>query len=141
MCITYNEVEVEGSEENLRLLHYLDGVGWEDATVLPVDIINDIICGTVTALSPFAIAELVPCCNGDGLRGDVDSLAGAGGEIGVADLTYLVAYVFQSGSAPPCADEGTVDSIVGAGGPIDVADLTYLVAYLFLSGPAPAACP
>ncbi len=81
------------------------------------------------------------CCNGDGIRGNVDNIAGAGGEIDVADLTFLVAYLFQSGNAPPCMDEGNVDGITSVGGPIDVADLTFLVEYLFLGGPAPVACP
>ncbi len=80
------------------------------------------------------------CCNGDGLRGNADGITGAGGEVDVADLTYLVAYLFLGGPAPPCLDEGNVDGITGAGGPVDVADLTYLVAYLFLGGPAPAPC-
>ncbi|MEW5994065.1 MAG: hypothetical protein AB1744_06680 [Candidatus Zixiibacteriota bacterium] len=59
----------------------------------------------------------------------------------MADLTYLVAYLFQGGAAPPCIEEANVDGIIGPGGPIDVADLTYLVAYLFQGGPAPAPCP
>ncbi len=80
------------------------------------------------------------CCNGDGIRGNADGQTGVGGEIDVADLTYLVAYLFQGGPAPPCMDEGNVDGIIGAGGPVDVADLTQLVAYLFAGGPPPAAC-
>jgi glucose/arabinose dehydrogenase len=80
------------------------------------------------------------CCNGDGIRGNVDSIVGVGGEVDVADLTFLVAYLFQSGPAPSCDDEANVDGIIGVGGPVDVADLTYLVAYLFQSGPLPPAC-
>ncbi|MEW5995449.1 MAG: hypothetical protein AB1744_13785 [Candidatus Zixiibacteriota bacterium] len=81
------------------------------------------------------------CCNGDGMRGNVDGVVGPGGAIDVADLTYLVAYLFQGGSAPPCIEEGNVDGVIGPGGPIDVADLTYLVAYLFQGGASPAPCP
>ncbi len=81
------------------------------------------------------------CCNDDGIRGNADGLSSAGGEVDVADLTYLVAYLFQAGPEPPCLDEGNVDGTVGAGGPVDVADLTYLVSYLFLGGPSPAPCP
>ncbi len=68
-------------------------------------------------------------------RGDVD---GSGGMVNVADLTYLVAYIFQGGPAPGCIDEADVD---GSGGIPNIADLTYLVAYLFQGGPAPVACP
>ncbi|MEW5993783.1 MAG: hypothetical protein AB1744_05225 [Candidatus Zixiibacteriota bacterium] len=43
------------------------------------------------------------CCNHDGIRGNVDGIVGPGGPIDVADLTYLVAYLFQGGPAPaPC---------------------------------------
>ncbi len=77
------------------------------------------------------------CCQN---RGNVDGIIGVGGPIDVADLTYLVSYLFKSGPAPPCEEEGNADGIVGVGGPIDVADLTYLVAYLFKSGPAPPPC-
>jgi hypothetical protein len=81
------------------------------------------------------------CCNGDGIRGNVDDIVGVGGEVDVADLTYLVAFLFQAGAAPPCVDEGNVDGITGPGGPFDVADLTYLVAYLFQGGGTPPVCP
>lgn len=63
------------------------------------------------------------------LRGDVNH----SGAINVADLTYLVDYLFFDGPPPPCMEEGDVD---GAGG-INVADLTYLVDFLFFGGPPP----
>jgi len=59
----------------------------------------------------------------------------------VADLTYLVAYLFTGGVEPPCIDEGNVDGLIGPAGEIDVSDLTHLVAFLFTAGPPPAACP
>ncbi len=76
------------------------------------------------------------CCV-DPIRGNVD---GDGAEnVNVADLTYLVNYLFNSGPPPPCPEEGNVDGDVGES--INIADLTYLVAYLFRGGPAPPACP
>ncbi|MFH1374025.1 MAG: dockerin type I repeat-containing protein [bacterium] len=69
------------------------------------------------------------CCK---VRGDVDGT----GSIDVGDLTYLVAYLFQGGAAPPCDIEGDVDGT----GSIDVGDLTYLVAYLFQGGADPPPC-
>ncbi|HWR83911.1 MAG TPA: thrombospondin type 3 repeat-containing protein [Candidatus Deferrimicrobium sp.] len=90
--------------------------------------------------------------NGDGIgdacccsleRGNVDGIVGPAGPIDVADLTYLVTFLFSGGTTPPCPDEGNVDGIVGPGGPVDVSDLTYLVDYLFGTppGPPPPACP
>ncbi len=77
------------------------------------------------------------CCIG---RGNADGILGPGGP-NIADLTFLVDYLFQGGAAPSCPEEGNVDGTVGAGGPIDVADLSYLVVYLFEAGPAPPPCP
>ena len=71
------------------------------------------------------------CCCID--RGNADGDDG----INVADLIYLVDFLFFGGSTPPCPEEGDVDADVG----INVADLTYLVDFLFFDGPAPPACP
>jgi len=77
------------------------------------------------------------CCNGDGIRGNVDG--DAGDNVNVADLTYLVDYLFRGGPVPPCQEEGNVDG--DAGENTNVADLTYLVDYLFRGGPPPPPCP
>jgi len=67
-------------------------------------------------------------------HGNVDNQIGPGGEIDVADLTYLVAYLFQGHAEPfPSLLLGDCD----CNGDVDVNDLTYLVAFLFGSGPAP----
>jgi len=73
------------------------------------------------------------CCTG--IRGNVNG--DIGDQVQVDDLTYLVAYLFQSGPGSPCPNEGDING----DGPIQVDDLTDLVAYLFQSGPDPAACP
>ena len=72
------------------------------------------------------------CCIG--IRGNVDG--DPGDAINVADLTYLVDYLFFGGPPPPCEEEGNVNGLGG----INVADLTYLVDYLFFGGPAPPPC-
>ncbi len=69
------------------------------------------------------------------IRGNVDG--DEADACNVADLTYLVDYLFFDGPAPPCTEEGDVEG----SGAINVADLTYLVDYLFFDGPAPAPCP
>jgi hypothetical protein len=92
----------------------------------------------VCSLLLGSVAVGCSCCEGE--RGNVDLVVGPGGPIDVADVTYLVGYLFQAGAAPPCEREANVDGIDGPGGPIDVADLTYLVAYLFQGGPLPPMC-
>jgi len=51
----------------------------------------------------------------------------------VTDLTYLVAYLFQGGPAPPIFEAADVNS----SGALQVSDVTYLVAFLFQGGPGP----
>ncbi|MFQ6008471.1 MAG: thrombospondin type 3 repeat-containing protein, partial [Candidatus Zixiibacteriota bacterium] len=78
--------------------------------------------------------------NGDGIgdaccclvRGNVNGVTG----VNVADVTYLVYYLFRSGDLPPCPEEGNVDNV----GEINVADVTYLVNYLFRDGDPPPPC-
>jgi len=93
--------------------------------------------GDIYTMVDWALT-ISPCCLN---RGNADHIIGIGGPIDVADLTYLVKYLFKNGPVPPCLEEGNVDGIIGPGGPIDVADLTYLVYYLFKNGPAPPPCP
>jgi hypothetical protein len=49
----YDESEITGQEQNLKLLHWNSG-GWEDCTV-SVDTVNNTISGQVDTLSPFGI--------------------------------------------------------------------------------------
>jgi len=78
------------------------------------------------------------CCQN---RGNVDGLISHIGPIDVADLTYLVGFLFRGGTPPPCEEEGNTDGIISHIGLIDIADLTYLVEYLFRGGPNPPPCP
>ncbi|HWR84334.1 MAG TPA: hypothetical protein VN285_13640 [Candidatus Deferrimicrobium sp.] len=66
--------------------------------------------------------------------GDVDGST----KLNVADLTYLVAYLFTGGPAPIPLASGNMDCSVSQ--IPNVADLTWLVAFLFTGGAAPCAC-
>jgi DNA-binding beta-propeller fold protein YncE len=57
VCINYSGVFFD-NESAIKLLHYESGV-WSDVT-LSLDMVNDIICGNVSSLSPFVIVE--PSC-------------------------------------------------------------------------------
>lgn len=74
------------------------------------------------------------CCV-DPNRGDVN---GDGGDtLDIADLVYLIAFMFQGGPPPPCDLEGNIDGSDG----IDMSDLVVLIDYMFRGGVPPADCP
>ncbi len=52
----------------------------------------------------------------------------------MADLTYIVDYLFNGGPPPPVMEMANVDGVNG----LNIIDVTYLVAYLFAEGPEPA---
>jgi hypothetical protein len=54
VCINYTDTSY-GNESKLKLFHF-EGGKWEDRTV-SLDTTNDIICASVTSLSPFAVLE------------------------------------------------------------------------------------
>ncbi len=74
------------------------------------------------------------CCTG--IRGNIDNSIDE--EPNVADLTFLVNYLFKGGPPPDCALESDMDGVGGL--EANVADLTYIVNYLFKGGPAPVSC-
>lgn len=58
--------------------------------------------------------------------------------INIADLTYLVAYLFNSGAEPPCMDEADVNGDED----VNINDITCIVGYLFGGMSCqPADCP
>jgi hypothetical protein len=82
------------------------------------------------------VAITVPwtgCCIG--IRGNVNY--DASDDIDIADLTYLVEFLFGGGVPPACIEEADLN----ASGAADISDLTYLVDYLFGGGPQPHPCP
>jgi len=77
-------------------------------------------------------------CNG-GCCEIVGDINGDGASIpDIADLVYLVAFMFQGGPAPDCMEEADINGDQGS--VPDIADLVYLVAYMFSGGPAPVPC-
>jgi probable HAF family extracellular repeat protein len=54
LCFNYSRASY-GNENQLKLLHHENGT-WTDVTT-SLDTTNDVICGTVTSLSPFLVAE------------------------------------------------------------------------------------
>lgn len=78
--------------------------------------------------------DAVGCCV---MRGDINH---DGAElIDIADLLYLIDYMFTGGPEPVCFDEADIDA--SATEPLDIGDLLYLIDFMFTGGPPPAPCP
>ncbi|MDH4035628.1 MAG: M14 family zinc carboxypeptidase, partial [candidate division Zixibacteria bacterium] len=87
-----------------------------------------------TDLNDDGVGDICCCLN----RADVDH-AGGPSPIDIADLVFLVDFMFSGGAQPPCFDEGDIDGSGSA--PIDISDLVYMVDYMFSGGPPPPGCP
>jgi hypothetical protein len=58
--------------------------------------------------------------------------------VNIADMTYMVNYLFAGGAEPTPIDAGDVN----CDGTVNISDMTYMVNYLFGGGPIPcASCP
>ena len=79
------------------------------------------------------------CCVGS--RGNVDN--DDEDVIDIADLIYLVEFMFSSGPEPECWKEGNVNGDLTGDimHQVDMSDLVYLVDYMFSNGPEPPDCP
>jgi len=83
------------------------------------------------------------CCD---IRGDINH-DGVSSSPNVADLVYMVTFMFQDGPEPPCASGGGYypEADIQGDGNIpspDIADLVSLVTWMFCSGgPPPVPCP
>jgi len=100
ICLSYNPALV-GDESNLKLMHYENGA-WRNVTT-SLDTVANIICGTVTSLSPYIIVETGPPLSWSGVlqpvNADHSSVFNAGSTIpvkfrltgGSAGITDLVA--------------------------------------------------
>ncbi len=80
----------------------------------------------------FAVVPVVARCGPEFIRGDAN-----GDEvIDVADVMYLINYLFLGGSEPIPWESGDVN----CDGEVDIGDVTYLINYLFLGGSPPMSC-
>jgi len=89
--------------------------------------------GIETEWSAIHSIQILYCCR---VRGNVDDDAIGG--IDIADLVYLVDYMFSQGPPPPCPEAANIDA--DAAGTVDVSDLVYLVDYMISGGPPPTDC-
>ena len=114
-------------------------LNWERVSVPPPEGCDSIEVDTV--LSPYLDTVNVILIDGSVevlsyVCGNVDG--DPNGNVNIADLTYLVSYLFRGGPAPVPLAAGNVNC-QGGDAP-NVADLTWLVTYLFRGGAGPCEC-
>ncbi len=118
--------DLEGTGISLSPAGLLSGTPIDTGTVNFTAQVEDIAGSTDERLFTLIIGPSYIC-------GDVD---GSDSDPNVADVTYLVDYLFLGGPPPQPIEAADVD---GANG-VNIADLTYLVNYLFGEG-AELNCP
>ncbi len=134
------------TDQHAVITYFVDHTIHAEDTLYIYTAITSVMDGTVDSLyenvrkaKKWFLNHVTTWCGGTccipPLRGnaDYDPLDA----INVADLIYLVRYLFFDDPAPPCAEEGDVD----ADGGVNVADISYLVSYIFYGGSPPHACP
>jgi uncharacterized protein (TIGR02145 family) len=132
VCFKYDESQLTGPENELKLYHYSDVLNvWQDVTTSVNTDANE-ICGQVTSLSPFIIAEPAGCCIGTTGNVDCDPADGAD----ISDLSALIDNLYISFTPLCCPTEANVDGQPG----IDISDLSALIDYLYISFTLPAVC-
>jgi len=112
-------------------------LNWQRVSVPPADSVEILVDSTnvLDSLHVFIYDGSLVVDPGF-ICGDMDA---SGGDVNIADLTYLVAYLFQGGPDPVPLAAGNIDCSTSE--EPNIADLTYMVAYLFSGGPYPCEGP
>ncbi len=107
------------------------------------------LAASFAAARDFLVTHIVAPCGCCQNRADVNHDGQPDPDI--ADLIYMVSFMFQDGPPPPCDEAPTgecpdhyfAETDVNGDGTCtpDIADLIYLVTYMFQDGPAPVPCP
>ena len=91
-------------------------------------------CGHSKAMEDIYYEHGMTCCRG--MRGNVDG--DANDQVDVSDMQFLIDYLFNNSTPPPCREEANVDG--DSQGVVDQSDLLALIDFLFNHGTIPN-CP
>ena len=96
---------------------------------------------------------LNPDTDGDGLIDGVDACplipnpcpgccdtpgdANSDGKVNIADVSFVISWLFAGGASPSCCSEGSANG----DDKLNIADVTYVIAWLFSGGPDPICGP
>ncbi|MCK4857351.1 MAG: carboxypeptidase regulatory-like domain-containing protein [candidate division Zixibacteria bacterium] len=121
----YNDLAVFGL--SLSASGLVSGTPTSGGTASFTAVVSDVVSDS--AQKPLSIT-----IEGGYLCGDADG----NGMVNIADVVFLITYVFGGGPAPDPFAAGDVD----CNQEVNVADIVYLIAYIFSGGPVPCAdCP
>lgn len=130
VCMPYDDADVTNNEGRVKLLQYV-GSEWVDVTQT-LDIVGNQVCGYVTQLGTFLVAEKLGCCIPPTV-GDVDQ----NGAVDVTDISILIDNQFLTLTPLDCEAEGDVDF----SGAVDVTDISILIDNQFLTLTPLGPCP
>jgi len=141
ISLTYDESQLQSSENDLVLMAYYDGT-WHDVTTNRL-VNENKITGLVDVLCPLVLAERLTCCVGR--VGNANGLGTYPQEVTISDIQTLVTAKFIS-SLPCeqnllCLAEADVNQSGGANpkcSDVTIADIQTLVNHLFIAGPVSA---
>ena len=86
---------------------------------------------TIAAMGVFLLFGATAFAQDKSECGDVNG----DGYLDISDLTYMIAWLYMGGPAPPDPSAAEMDLCNGT----DIADTDYLINYLYRGGPAPCA--
>jgi hypothetical protein len=129
VCITYDEGDVQGSEESLELFHYIEP-NWIEVSPVVIDQENNTICGEVVWLSPFIVAECMFQCP---FQSDFDE----DGFLTALDLSAMIDILF--GGEPDVQDPACPSprADFDCDGFSTALDMSGLIDHLFSGGDGP----
>ncbi|MFQ6002213.1 MAG: SBBP repeat-containing protein [Candidatus Zixiibacteriota bacterium] len=121
----YATIKYDSSGNELWVKRYSGPPGYRDiVTAIAIDNYNNVYVTGYSSGYSYATIKYFQA-----LRGDADG----DGVIDIADVVYLINYLFIDGPAPEPLEAGNAN----CDGMVDIADVVYLINYLFIDGPPP----
>lgn len=137
ITIRYSDADLLGAsgsldeEKSLRIFHWnTAGKQW-DLVDGVVDTFYNEVTASISETGVYAsFTTSLSCCS---TAGD----ANTDGRVNIADVQFVIAWLFAGGASPNCCSEGSANG----DDKINIADVTYIITWLFMGGADPICGP